>query len=119
MRMRDVWIMWEWSSVVMIISITNAIVQATYVPRNIQDSDNNILTTVLLVYVELAQARSNNDDDHNASLVLLLALSIDCFCNVKAQRCKESRFLDRGQMASGDTFPTDRHTHARTTVSLV
>ena len=50
----------------------------------------------------------------NASMIVpLLALSIDCFCNVKAQRCEESRFFDRGQMASGDTFRTDRRTDAQ------
>ena len=78
------------------------------------------ITAVLALHVDLTLAyRYFKAAYSNASLVPLLALSIDCFCNVKAQRCKESRFLDRGQMASGDTFRTDRRTHARTTVSLV
>ena len=32
----------------------------------------------------------------------LLAVSIDCFCNVKAQRRKESEFFDSGQIAFDD-----------------
>ena len=40
----------------------------------------------------------------------LLAVSIDCFCNVEVQRCKESDFLGSGQIASGD-LSTRTHTH--------
>ena len=50
----------------------------------------------------------------NASLVPLLTLSIDCFCHVKAQSCKESQVFDRGQVASGVTFRTYGHTEGRT-----
>ena len=70
------------------------------------------ITAVQALHVNLTLAyRPFTAAYSNASLVPLLASSIDCFCNVKAQTCKESRFLDRGQMASGDTFRTDRRTH--------
>ena len=41
----------------------------------------------------------------------LLAVSIDYFCNVKAQRYEESEFFYSGQVASGDL---SGRTHART-----
>ena len=50
----------------------------------------------------------------NICLVPLLAVLIDCFYNVKAQRCKESKCFDRGQVATGDTFRMDACTHVRT-----
>ena len=49
-------------------------------------------------------------------LVPLLAVSIDCFCNVEVQRCKESDFLGSGQIASGDL---SARTHTQTNVRLV
>ena len=55
-------------------------------------------------------------------LVPLLAVSIDCFCNVEVQRCKESDFLGSGQIASGDLSArthTHTHTHTQTNVRLV
>ena len=39
-----------------------------------------------------------------------VAVSIDCFCNVELQRCKESDFLGSGQIASGD-LSARTHTH--------
>ena len=47
----------------------------------------------------------------STGIVPLLAVSIDCFCKVQAQRCKESQFFDSGQMASDDL---SGRTHART-----
>ena len=49
-------------------------------------------------------------------LVPLLAVSIDCFCNVEVQRCKESDFLGSDQIASGDL---SARTHTQTNVRLV
>ena len=40
----------------------------------------------------------------------LLAVSIDCICNIEVQRCKESDFLGSGQIASGD-LSASTHTH--------
>ena len=40
----------------------------------------------------------------------LLAVSIDCFCNIEVQRCKESDFLGSGQIASGE-LSARTHTH--------
>ena len=51
----------------------------------------------------------------NTWIVTLLAVSIDCFCNVKTQKYKESEFLDAGQIASGDL---SGQTDARTTVRI-
>ena len=47
----------------------------------------------------------------NIGIVALLAVSIDCFCNVKAQRCKESEFFYSVQIASNDL---SGRTHTRT-----
>ena len=48
-------------------------------------------------------------------LVPLLAVSIDCYCNVEVERCKESDFLGSGQIASGDlSARTHVHTHMHT-----
>ena len=44
-------------------------------------------------------------------IVPLLAVSIDCSCNIHAQGCKESVFFDSGQIASNDL---SGRTHART-----
>ena len=38
----------------------------------------------------------------NTWILPLLAVSIDCLCNVQAQRCKESEVFDSGQIASDD-----------------
>ena len=43
-------------------------------------------------------------------IVPLVAVLSNCFCNVKAQRCKESDFFYSGQIALDDTFRTDTHT---------
>ena len=40
----------------------------------------------------------------NVCLAQLLPVSIDCFSNLKTQRCKESDFFDSGQIASSDAF---------------
>ena len=45
----------------------------------------------------------------------LLAVSIDCFCNVEVQQWKESDFLGSGQIASDDlSARTHTHTHTHT-----
>ena len=46
----------------------------------------------------------------------MLAILIDCFCNVKSQKCKESDFFDSGQIVASSDFSgyTDARTHART-----
>ena len=41
----------------------------------------------------------------NVWLVPLLAVSSDCFCNVKAQRCKESGFFGQGSNSFRWYFP--------------
>ena len=59
----------------------------------------------IVLFVDLTLAcRSFTAANFSIWVVSLLAISIDSFCNVKAQRCKESGFFDSGQIFLGDTF---------------